>query len=277
VFAPGGPPVDPSWQDSTSRDWAATVPEGWTPLLSAPVVDLPWNGALARGELSAAAADLLPRLSQVCTSSRPVVRWEVTGSGIADAAVVDAERCLGLYWDGTRRLPYPLELLAEGLVLAAYLAVQYRVRGIVLGFPARVVPAIPPRPTSTLNPVALPALLDLLEAAGGSPDPPRTADGWELVLAENVAYLVDDERRWEALEQLRRTIGLEPKHILAATDAELRAVVIGMRPDERISRLRRCAELALTNAPWRAYPGIGAPGAERIDLFSAARPVLSLD
>jgi adenine-specific DNA glycosylase len=114
-------------------------------------------------------------------------------------------------------------------------------------------------------------------ACRNGPDPPRSVDGWELVLAENVAYLVDDERRWEALERLRRTVGLEPDRILAATDEDLRAVVIGMRPDERISRLRRCAELALSNAPWRAYPGIGAPGAERIDLLTAARPVLALD
>jgi len=45
----------------------------------------------------------------------------------------------------------------------------------------------------------LPALLDRLEEAGGPTDPVPSADGWELVLAENVAYLVDDQRRWQAL------------------------------------------------------------------------------
>jgi hypothetical protein len=34
----------------------------------------------------------------------------------------------------------------------------------------------------------LPAL-DRLEEAGGPADPVPSADGWELVLAENVAYL----------------------------------------------------------------------------------------
>ena len=36
----------------------------------------------------------------------------------------------------------------------------------------------------------LPALLDRLEAAGGPTSPVPSADGWELVLAESVAYLV---------------------------------------------------------------------------------------
>ena len=47
--------------------------------------------------------------------------------------------------------------------------------------------------------MALAALLDLLGELGGPPEPRIAADGWELVLAENVAYLVDDERRREAL------------------------------------------------------------------------------
>jgi hypothetical protein len=54
----------------------------------------------------------------------------------------------------------------------------------------------------------LPALLDRLEEAGGPADPVPSADGWEFVLAENVAYLVDDQRRWQpaqgsGLRQLR--------------------------------------------------------------------------
>jgi endonuclease III len=33
----------------------------------------------------------------------------------------------------------------------------------------------------------------------------------------------------------------------------------------------------IAGAPWRAFPGIGAPGADRIDLFTGARAVLALD
>ena len=51
----------------------------------------------------------------------------------------------------------------------------------------------------------LPALLDRLEAAGGPADPVPSADGWELALAESVAYLVDDQRRWQALAAAFRT------------------------------------------------------------------------
>jgi hypothetical protein len=41
----------------------------------------------------------------------------------------------------------------------------------------------------------LPTLLDQLEQAEGRADPVPSADGWELVLAERVAYLIDDQRR----------------------------------------------------------------------------------
>jgi hypothetical protein len=121
----------------------------------------------------------------------------------------------------------------------------------------------------------LPALLDQLEQAEGPPDPVPSADGWELVLAENVAYLVDDQRRWQALAELRTTVGLAPEQILAAPESVLRAIALG--PGDRVQRLRRCAELAIAGAPWRAYPGIGQPGQDRIDLFTGSRPVLALD
>jgi hypothetical protein len=123
----------------------------------------------------------------------------------------------------------------------------------------------------------LPTLLDRLEEAGGPADQVPSADGWELVLAENVAYLVDDQRRWQALADLRRRVGLDPEQILAAPEAVLREVVAGARPAERIERLRRCAALAIAGAPWRAYPGIGTPGQDRIDLFTGSRAVLALD
>ncbi len=104
-----------------------------------------------------------------------------------------------------------------------------------------------------------------------------SADGWELVLRENVGYLVDDQARDHALRALRAATGLEPAEILAAPDDVLGAVVVGMRPRERVERLRRCAVLQTAGAPWRAYPGIGRPGVERIELFSGVRAVLALE
>jgi endonuclease III related protein len=123
----------------------------------------------------------------------------------------------------------------------------------------------------------LPSLLNELEQAAGPAGPVPSSDGWELVLAENVAYLVDDERRWRALAELRRVVGLAPEQILAASPETLRGVVAGARPAERAERLRRCAELAIVGAPWRQYPGIGQPGLDRIALFTGSQAVLALD
>jgi len=123
----------------------------------------------------------------------------------------------------------------------------------------------------------LPTLLDQLEAARGLADPVPSTDGWRLVLAENIGYLVDDERRWLAVAELELRVGLAPDRILTAQDEVLRGIVIGMSPDQRVARLRRCAELAVAGASWTAYPGIGRPGAERIELFTGARAVLALD
>ena len=89
----------------------------------------------------------------------------------------------------------------------------------------------------------LPILLDRLEEAGGPADPVPSADGWELVLAESVAYLVDDQRRWHALDELRRVVGLEPERILAAPSAVLLRVVAGVRPAERVERRCRVCDV----------------------------------
>jgi hypothetical protein len=125
--------------------------------------------------------------------------------------------------------------------------------------------------------LALERLLALLELDAGPPERLPAIDGWELVLAENVAYLVDDETRAQCILALRREVGLDPAAILSAQPEQLRAVVAGMHPLDRVERLRRCAELRLAGAPWTSYPGIGRPGAERIELFSGQRAVLALD
>jgi hypothetical protein len=120
-------------------------------------------------------------------------------------------------------------------------------------------------------------LLGELEAVAGPPDPPPSTDGWLLVLAENVGYLVEERARWNAVADLERTVGTAPEQILEATDAALEGVVVGIRRPEQVERLRRCAELALAAAPWSAYPGIGRPGVERIELLTGERAVLALD
>ena len=49
----------------------------------------------------------------------------------------------------------------------------------------------------------------------GPPAPVPTADPFELVLWENVAYLAPPARRREAFEQLKSVIGTSPTLILA--------------------------------------------------------------
>lgn len=124
---------------------------------------------------------------------------------------------------------------------------------------------------------ALSDRLDRLENAAGPSGEPPSRDGWELVLSESVAYLVDDERRWAAMARLRSVVGTTPAELLAASDETLLGVVAGMQPLVRVSRLRRCAQLAQAGAPWRDFPSIGPPGVDRIQLFTGTEAVLALD
>jgi len=130
----------------------------------------------------------------------------------------------------------------------------------------------------------------------GDPEPPLTTDPFELILLENVAYLVSDEKRAAAFELLGRTVGTRPHEILAAeNEALLRiAKLSGVQPERRAARLRELALIAmdefdgdLTGAlklplrkakqALRKFPGVGEPGAEKILLFTRSYPVLALD
>src|SRR2546423_6513242 len=81
----------------------------------------------------------------------------------------------------------------------------------------------------------------------GKPKPPITTGPFELILFENVAYLVSDERRAEAFELLRKTVGTKPHQILAAeNNALLQVAELGrMQPEKRTSRLREIALIAM--------------------------------
>src|SRR2546430_9868957 len=74
----------------------------------------------------------------------------------------------------------------------------------------------------------------------GKSKPLITTDPFELVLLENVAYLVSDERREEAFTALREHCGTKPHEILAASNEKiLKATKLGgMHPEQRVHRLR---------------------------------------
>ncbi len=143
--------------------------------------------------------------------------------------------------------------------------------------------------------ISLPQVIERLEACYGKPEPPGITKPWEMIVWENVAYLVDDERRQQAMTALRSHIGITPAEILAAPKATLaRAAVRGIVPEQSVEKLRRCAEIALeefdgklepilkrplsqAKKALKRFPAIGDPGAEKILLFGRAYPILSLE
>jgi endonuclease III len=136
-------------------------------------------------------------------------------------------------------------------------------------------------------------VVDLLRRHFGPPEPLPTADPFELILWENVAYLASPTRRREAFEHLKRTIGTAPEKILAAETSVLEHVTArGILKGTFAAKLRECARIALeqfggdleavVRAPLakakrslRFFPGIGEPGAEKILLFTGQQALLA--
>ena len=140
----------------------------------------------------------------------------------------------------------------------------------------------------------LPRVVLRLDSHYGGSEPPPATDALELILWENVAYLVDDDKRRKALSALRNEVGLEPGEILSAPPEVLWRVAArgGMHPAKRVEKLRRIAELASTEIDLdsvlklsakdarkalKRFPGIGDPGAEKILLFTGTEAVLALE
>lgn len=139
-------------------------------------------------------------------------------------------------------------------------------------------------------------IIEQLESFYGPPEPPKVTDPMGMILLENVAYLVSDEKREQAFNALRERVGLTPPEILTAREEALLEVarIGGMHPAARVEKLRRIAQIALQEfdgdldkvlkqTPAQAkkslkkFPGIGDPGAEKILLFSKTHPILALD
>jgi endonuclease-3 len=141
----------------------------------------------------------------------------------------------------------------------------------------------------------LPQVIHRLHAHYGKPKPFKSADPWEMILWENVAYLADDRRRQEAFQVLKSRIGTNPERILAASDDALLEVTRhGIMPERFAGKLRDCARIVLeqfdgdlrpvlklplpqAKRALQKFPGIGEPGAEKILLFTGAYPVFALE
>ena len=143
--------------------------------------------------------------------------------------------------------------------------------------------------------LALGDAVRLLRKHYGPPAGPRTADPFELILWENVAYLAPPARRREAFEALKSTVGTSPFAILTAKQDVLERVTgRGILKSTVAAKLRECARVALErfggdlHAPireplrlakqaLRRFPGIGEPGAEKILLFTGRQALLAPD
>jgi endonuclease-3 len=131
------------------------------------------------------------------------------------------------------------------------------------------------------------AVIDQLAKRYGTPEPPSITDPFQMILWENVAYLLSDEKRELAYNELKRLVGLSPQAILAASHKDMLQVATlgGMRPPDRVEKLLTIAQLALQEMPGgtkafleqppaavrkalKKFPGIADPGADRIMLFS---------
>jgi endonuclease-3 len=131
----------------------------------------------------------------------------------------------------------------------------------------------------------------------GRPTRPPSDNPFELILWEQVAYLVPDERRQLAFEALRDRVGLDPEAIRRARSATLVAVArIGgaIAASVRARRMRDTAERVV--ARWQGrlskvlelptpdarrtlgqFAMIGEPGADKILAYCGSATVLPLD
>ena len=146
---------------------------------------------------------------------------------------------------------------------------------------------------ATAKPLSLREAVAGLRTLYGRPAKPATSDPFELVLWENVAYLAPPDRRREAFEHLKKTIGTSPARILKASRAALDKVTAhGVMKEVFTAKLVESARIAIerfdgdldgavrqplaaARKALRAFPGIGEPGAEKILLFSGSQALLA--
>ena len=137
------------------------------------------------------------------------------------------------------------------------------------------------------------AMIDALRKQYGAVELPEPREPFELIVWENCAYLVDDQRRAQTFARLRAAVGITPPELIAAGTKKIEAAIRdgGMQPPHRVAKVLSCAEIALTHAdgnlaaalgalaekPRRTllkrFPGIADPGADKVLLlcgFSAA-------
>jgi len=139
-------------------------------------------------------------------------------------------------------------------------------------------------------------LLAILGKHYGPPKRPPARNPFELILYENIAYLVSDDRRERAFRELKQQIGTSPAYLLTASIEDLSRITAqgGIFPELRARRLQESARLVRDDFSGNLnsvlkldfvsarkalskFPAIGIPGAEKILLFTGAHPSLALE
>jgi endonuclease-3 len=126
--------------------------------------------------------------------------------------------------------------------------------------------------------------------------PAVPTDPFEMILWENIGYLIDDERRRALFDAFEAAVGLDPATIAGADEAVLLPLAQrgGMRPQTRVERWRTIARIVLERCDGdldrtlralplakartllKMFPVIADPGSDKVLLFSgvAVRPSL---
>src|SRR5579863_6916177 len=91
-------------------------------------------------------------------------------------------------------------------------------------------------------------LLARLQRHHGDPALPPAKGPFELVMWENVCYLLPDERRAAVFEGVRTQVGMSADAIWKAPQEVLLllATMGGMRPETRVFRWREIARITIT-------------------------------
>ena len=137
-------------------------------------------------------------------------------------------------------------------------------------------------------------IVERLEDYYGAPAAPVSRDPFELILYENIAYLVSDDRREKAFRELKKRVGCRPADILTAPLEQLTEITAmgGIFPELRARRLQESARMvrdqfggnlrgvlaldpAQARKALRKFPVIGEPGADKILLFTGTVPSLA--
>jgi endonuclease III len=144
-------------------------------------------------------------------------------------------------------------------------------------------------------PLRFAEIIRILHRHYGPPPPPISADPFDLIVWENIAYLANDRRRESAFAELKARTGMGPEAILKAdhrtladiakagiladVSADKLLTVAKIAYEEFNSDLRPTLRLPLPQAKkaLRKFPGIGEPGAEKILLFTGSYPILALE